>query len=205
MGHPGCSGNVELTSSTAGASEVPGWAWWALRRRNPAGPQDAGSGRWGKAPGWGGARGQARLGTHRLVVRTGGRRGRGRGRRRQAGWRLGVGVRAVPQGIPVLRPPRPGPPPPHHPFPPAALPSGSAPGLRPRCHVTGSGWARGAPGERRLEARRGAPNAESRPTQAARTSQVLGAPEQSRREGFSRFVRGFRKSTALPPPVPGFR
>lgn len=62
MGHPGCSGNVELTSSTAGASEVPGWARWALRRRNPAGPQDAGSGRWEKAPGWGGARGQAQLG-----------------------------------------------------------------------------------------------------------------------------------------------
>lgn len=163
----------------------------------------------GEGAGLGRARCQAQLGTHWLVVRTGGRRGRGRGRRRQAGWRLGAGVRAVPQGIPVLRPPlraappRPAPAAPPLPSrgPPLGVSSGAA-AASPRDRIRLG--ARGSAGKATGSTARGTQRRV--PANAGGTNQPgAWCPRVVQREDLSKFVWGFRKSTALPPPVLGFR
>lgn len=169
-------------------------------KEKPGGLQGAGFGLWEKEPGWVGASGRVRL--RYLPAGREDPKARGRGGRRAAGCRLEAGVLAVsriPAPPPPLgtAPPGPGPPPPRRPFPPGGPPLPPR-GVRARAAASvprdrSRPGARGSAGKATGRTRHGAASAESLPTRAARTSQVLGAadPEELRRRDFSKCVRAF--------------
>lgn len=166
------------------------------------GPQGAGFGLWEKEPGWVGASGRVRL--RYLAAGREDPKARGRGGRLVADWKPGslrfLESRLLRRPL-CTAPPGPGPPPPRRPFPPGGPPlpprgvraraAASVP--RDRSRPGSRGSARKATGR----TRHGAASAESLPTRATRTSQVLCAadPEELRRRDFSKCVRAFE---ALP-------